>query len=242
MQFYTIPQTENERLDYIRDMITYKLGYPVVNIELNTIQLDMQITEQINEYQKYVSFIDRQIIDLQENSDDYKIYIRDEKNRQIKGILDVFFSNDQFQQFSKIFKNFFITGRLIDMVEIMSYYDMQKKLLKVVHEWRWDERESQIVFSSKLDKTQDQLVFYFYVPEIVDIPEHDFPWVINYQTQCQKEMLGRIRSKISSIKTSIGDIQLDGDTLLNEQKTEKTELINEIRERRSPYILPIQMW
>lgn len=242
MQLYEIPTTQAERLDYICDMILYRLGYPTVNIELNTNQLDVQIREQINIYQQYVPFVNQKIIDLKNNPDDYRIQVTDENNRPIKGIHSVFFSNDQFQSFSKVFRNFFITGKLVDMVEIMSFYDMQKKLLTIIRDWRWDERTSSIVFSSKIDRDQKQLIFYFYVPDLIDIPEYDFTWIINYSVQQQKEMLGRIRSKISSIDTSIGKINLDGDTLLSESKSEKDELINELKQRRSHYIIPIDIW
>lgn len=55
-------------------------------------------------------------------------------------------------------------------------------------------------------------------------------WIKKYTLALAKEMLGYVRSKYSSIPIPESDITLNGDALLSAAETEKTNLIEELRE------------
>lgn len=59
-------------------------------------------------------------------------------------------------------------------------------------------------------------------------------WIRKYALAWAKEMLGRIRSKYSSLPSPTGETTLDGSTLITEAQTEKDSLENELLLRSEP--------
>ena len=55
-------------------------------------------------------------------------------------------------------------------------------------------------------------------------------WIFKYTLALVKEALGNVRSKYKSVPIPQSEVTLDGDTLRTEAKTEKDELIKELRE------------
>jgi len=55
-------------------------------------------------------------------------------------------------------------------------------------------------------------------------------WIIRYGSALAKEMLGRVRSKYSSVPIPNGEVTLDGSDLVSQGQTEKESLITQLRE------------
>jgi len=55
-------------------------------------------------------------------------------------------------------------------------------------------------------------------------------WIIRYGTALVKEMLGRVRSKYSSVPIPGGEVTLDGSDLISQGQSEKEALITQLRE------------
>ncbi len=239
-----IPREEEQRTLYIKNNILNKLGFPTINVELTNEQLDVQITKQRLTYSKENPYMSQVVVDtlVDPHVDEYCVKVEDPLNRNITGIKEIYREDDNFHLFNSMYKPYFLIGNLQSMVETFSYYDLVKKVLRVDPEWTWDERTYTVRFYRKFKRTHKVLVFYFYFPLLEDIQESDIVWLIDYSTAESKEILGRIRSKISSIQTSIGNIQLDGSTLLSESQTEKQRLEEEMRNRHSHFIEPITIF
>lgn len=238
-----IPHEEVQRFQYIKDNLLNSLGFPVINVELTSEQIDMQINKQRLFYSKenpymgvYISESFDPLLDV------YSIRVQDSLGRNITGVKEVYREDDNFHLFNSMYKPYFLIGNIQSMVETFSYYDMVKKVLRIDPEWTWDERTYTLKFYKKFDNKSKVLVFYFYFPLLIDIAESDIMWILNYSIQEAKEVLGRIRSKISSLQTTVGQIQLDGSTLLQEQQTQKKELEDEMKNRHSHFIEPISIF
>ncbi len=239
-----IPRSEEDRLLYIKRNILNKLGYPVVNVELTDEQIDMQINKSRYTYSRENPYMQQDVLDTLTDPtvDEYSLKLKDPLDRNITGIKEVYREDDNFHLFNSMYKPYFLIGNIQSMVETFSYYDIVKKVLRIDPEWTWDERTYTIRFYRKFDRKHKVLVFYFYFPLLEDIQESDLVWIIDYATAETKEILGRVRSKIQSINSSIGNIQLDGPTLLSEAQTEKQKLEEEMRNRHSHFIEPISLW
>lgn len=240
---YIIPRLEHERVEYIKKGILNRLGFPTINIELTVDQLETQIILQRTLYQRenpYMSVCIEDFIPGQENK--YEVHIQDILNRNITGIKEIYRQDDNFHLFNSMYKPYFLIGNIQSMVETFSYYDIVKKVLRIDPEWTWDERNYTIRFYREFSVPSKILIFYFYFPLLEDISEADLMWILNYSVQEQKEILGRIRSKISSIQSTIGNIQLDGQALLSESQSEKTNLMEEMKSRHSHFIEPISIF
>jgi len=55
-------------------------------------------------------------------------------------------------------------------------------------------------------------------------------WIMRYALALAKEMLGRVRSKYSTVPIPNSEVTLDGPALISEAATEKTELIQSLRD------------
>lgn len=240
-----IPNTETERFQYIRNMILNGFGYPVVNVEMTEDQLNLQITKQIQMYSRENPYMQNTITEqLQGDNvwDQYTIRVKDQFGRNITGIKEIYREDDNFNLFNQMYKPYFLIGNIQSMLETFTYYDMVRKVLRVDPEWTWDERTNNIRFYRKFETITKILIFYFYYPNIVDISEPDIIWIIEYQCQEQKEILGRIRGKVQSITTTVGTLQLDGSTLLQEQISQKKDLLEEMKNRHCHFIEPITIF
>lgn len=238
-----IPKEEDQRFQYIRESVLNSLGFPVVNVELTSQQLELQIDKQRFIYSKENPFLGMCIQEsLAPVMDVYSVKVLDPFGRNITGIKEAFREDDNFKLFNSLFQSQFMSGNIQGIIETFTYYDIAKKTLRIDPEWTWDERTYTVRFIRAFQTKIKTLIFYFYFPLLKDIPETDLLWIINYQLQEQKEILGRIRSKISSLQTSVGQFALDGGVLLSEQFTEKLKLEEEMKLRHSHYIEPITIF
>lgn len=241
-----IPEDNETRIKFIRDQILQKLGYPSINIELTPQQITFQITKQLMEYAKEILFMEWTVVTIDPDNptgDAYSAQLYDHKDRRITQLKEVVIADDEFINFANIYKQYLLqrTG-IEEIIKVMSYYDIQRKILRPELEWSFQQRDSKVVVYRRFESQTRLLIFYFVMPLIEDINQKDINWIINFQTQECKEILGRIRSKISSINTTVGQIQLDGQQLLSEQFQEKQQLLDLIRQTDSWYIEPITVF
>lgn len=241
-----IPEDNETRIRFIRDQILQKLGYPSINVELTPQQITFQITKQLMEYAKEILFMEWTVVTIDPDDplgDTYSAQLYDHKNRRITQLKEVVVADDEFINFANIYKQYLLqrTG-IEEIIKVMSYYDIQRKILRPEVEWSFQQRDSKVVVYRRFESQTRLLIFYFVMPLIEDINQKDINWIINFQTQECKEILGRIRSKISSINTTVGQIQLDGQQLLSEQFQEKQQLLDLIRQTDSWYIEPITVF
>lgn len=241
-----IPEENETRIRFIRDQILQKLGYPSINVELTPQQITFQITKQLMEYAKEILFMDWTVITIDPEDplrDGYSAQLYDAKDRRITQLKEVVVADDEFINFANIYKQYLLqrTG-IEEIIKVMSYYDAQRKILRPEIEWTFQQRDSKIVVYKRFESQTRLLIFYFVMPLIEDIHQEDINWIINFQTQECKEILGRIRSKIQSINTSVGQIQLDGQQLLSEAQQEKQQLLELLRQTDSWFIEPITVF
>lgn len=241
-----IPEEGETRIQFIRDQILQKLGYPSINVELTPQQLTFQITKQLMEYSKEILYLDWTIATIDPDNpigDGYSAQLYDQKNRRITQLKEVVVADDEFINFANIYKQYLLqrTG-IEEIIKVMSYYDVQRKILRPEIEWTFQQRDSKVVVYRRFESQTRLLIFYFVIPLIEDIYQNDINWIINFATQECKEILGRVRSKIQSINTTVGQIQLDGQQLLSEQQQEKQQLLEEIKQTDSWFIEPITVF
>lgn len=241
-----IPEEGETRIQFIRDQILQKLGYPSINVELTPQQLTFQITKQLMEYSKEILYLDWTVVTIDPNNptgDGYSAQLYDQKNRRITQLKEVVVADDEFINFANIYKQYLLqrTG-IEEIIKVMSYYDVQRKILRPEVEWTFQQRDSKVVVYRRFESQTRLLIFYFVIPLIEDIYQNDINWIINFATQECKEILGRVRSKIQSINTTVGQIQLDGQQLLSEQQQEKQQLLEEIKQTDSWFIEPITVF
>ena len=238
----TLPTTEEGRYKVIKEYILAKLGYPAVNVELSSIQLEMAIDRAVMLYGKNIPYFSYTVTKPIVGA--YSVKIEDPEGRHILGLKNVIRRSWNMFLFDSIYGQ--IIAYSIDvhkLLEVLTYYDIIKKFALVQHEWHWDEGTQSIRFRTKIFQEDDKvLALYYAVPKLTDINISDTDWIINYATAEAKEMLGRIRKKINSVNTTIGTIQLDGDQLLSEAKEEKAKLLEEIQKRIPPDFNPISIW
>ncbi len=241
-----IPEEGETRIQFIKDQILQKLGYPSINVELTPQQLTFQITKQLMEYSKEILYLDWTVVTIDPNNptgDGYSAQLYDQKNRRITQLKEVVVADDEFINFANIYKQYLLqrTG-IEEIIKVMSYYDVQRKILRPEVEWTFQQRDSKVVVYRRFESQTRLLIFYFVIPLIEDIYQNDINWIINFSTQECKEILGRVRSKIQSINTTVGQIQLDGQQLLSEQQQEKQQLLEEIKQTDSWFIEPITVF
>lgn len=115
---------------------------------------------------------------------------------------------------------------------------MRRKFLNTDPNFDYDPNLQIIYFYPQITNLESyQVIDYQVMPNIQELTQYNYRWLVEYSLQISKEILGRIRSKYTGVNTPLGNIQLDGQSLLSEQQTEKDKLLEELKIRVTQDIL-----
>ena len=227
----------NYNIDDVKNYIKSYLGSETINVELNDTQLTFQISEQQQTISRYIPTIRRVTIELVPGMRSYNL--RDVDNREIISVFQVVRLNE-----NNVFYNQLKLDPLLhpynvdDFISIMQLINMRRKFLNTDPNFDYDPNLQILYFYPPITNMEKyQIIDYQVTPEIHELTEYNYRWLKRYQLQISKEILGRIRSKYTGVNTPLGNIQLDGNTLLNEQQQEKDKLLEELKQRITADIL-----
>lgn len=115
---------------------------------------------------------------------------------------------------------------------------MRRKFLNTDPNFDFDPNLQILYFYPQITQNESyQIIDYQVAPYINELTQYNYRWLVEYALQISKEILGRIRSKYTGVNTPLGNIQLDGQQLLQEQQTEKDKLLEELKQRITQDIL-----
>ena len=226
---YTLQEMENNILNY--------LGGPTVQVELTSSQIQFAISESARTLSRYIPTIRRVTLPVFPGMAEYNLI--DVDNRQIQTVFQTVRVNQ-----NTIFYNIIKLDPLLhpynvdDFIEIIQLIQMREKFMNMDPNFDFDPVLQILHFFPPISIGEIYaIVTYQVTPNLNELTQYNYRWVERYATAIQKELLGRVRSKYSGVNTPIGQVQMDGQTLLSEQSAEKTQLLQELMARVTADVL-----
>lgn len=125
------------------------------------------------------------------------------------------------------------SGTYSTLTQVMQYNEMAKRILGAEPDWR---QEGRMLFIFPIPASA-RGVMIEYKSNCVDVQqlnERDHDLVKRYALMWVKQLVGRVRSKYESLPSAQGSVTMDGAALLDESRTEKELLEEEISQSAYP--------
>lgn len=235
-----------DTLENIKSSILFELGYPFLRVELTDDILEYIINKQMFYYASYVPYI--KTITLTNTQTTNNIKLEDDENRQIIGIgmvlTQTMLNNQMFipsvsirsgndlRKLQEDLKIRIISQQLTELVI--------KDFFGVVYSYRFNPSTQTLTCSPQING-KIYISYYTTYKDISEIKVSGQKWIFRYSLQLQKQQLGRLRSKYSGINTLIGQLNTDGETLLNESKEEISILEEELKKLKFTYLQNVKI-
>lgn len=237
-------------LDDFKTDIKYRLGYPVVNIELSTEQFDLAVNEAITFYQRnHMDGSERVYLPIQVTSDI-------KTNKYVTMPADIISVTRLFKiagtSASMLSTDFVLaadamwaamnSNGMVDYYMLMSYRSLIEDLVTVETPIRFTMNKNRVYVDAADAKLTEGLFLLFEGYRALD-PENDIamladPWLNDYTTAKVKQIWGTTLKKYQSVAMP-GGIMLDGQTMY----TEATETIEKMEsEVILKHQLPIEFY
>jgi hypothetical protein len=215
--------------------IMRRLGAPVIKVELTADHLCDDIEQAIRWFSAKKGVKKQAVMRTYSGKSDY--ILPDE----VDTVLDVIFQIPP-MDISLIFAPFILVDEKVpydvfaapssvgiysSFTQTLQYINTAKRVLGAEPDWRQDGR-TLLLFPVPKNDTAVVLDFKSHLLTIDQLNERDHDLVKRYALAKAKMDLGRIRSKYDSFPTAQGTTTLDGNTLLDEAKTEIEALEEEI--------------
>lgn len=234
-----------DSVENIKKSILFELGYPFLRVELNDEMLEYIINKQLLYYTNYVPYVKTTVMDIGQPKT--TIELQDDENRKILGIgmiiTSVMLNNQLFIPTITVRSGMDLRRMQEDLkIRILSQQLTElviKDFFGVVHTYRYDP-SNQTIYCSPEVSGRIYISYYTNYKDISEVKLYGQKWIFKYQLQLQKYQLGRLRSKYSGIPTLIGELNTDGETLLNEQKEEIQQLEEELKNMKFTFIQNIK--
>lgn len=222
-----------------KNWIMMSLGAPVVKVELTESQVDSSIDSAIKIFSAwapwehiggFTTIPGEAEYDLSKIIPGF-IEVRDVlySPSQAEAILQGFFSDFNFDN-----RHFFwyhsTYATMADYSILNAYNEMY--LRTIGNEGQWTTYGNKLVLSPTPDKSIKVAIRFTAFPEDNDVRRDE--WIRQYALAECKIILGRIRSKYSSLPGPRGDLSMDGDSLVSEGREEQAQL----RERLNEFFIP----
>lgn len=234
-----------DTLENIKSSILFELGYPFLRVELTDDMLEYIINKQMFYYSSYVPYVKTITLTTQTTN---SIKLEDDENRQIIGIGMVLtqsmINNQMFipsisvrsrtdlRKLQEDLKIRIVSQQLTELVI--------KDFLGVVYSFRYNPSTQIITCSPQISGTV-YISYYTTYKSISEIKVSGQKWIFRYSLQLQKQQLGRLRSKYSGVNTLIGQLNTDGETLLNESREEISLLEEELKKLKFTYLQNVKL-
>lgn len=229
---YTLQELQSNIINY--------LGGSTIQVELTTDQVNFAISEQARTLSRYIPTIRRQTISVTPGIAEWNIV--DPDYRDIQTVLQVVRVNQ-----NTIFYNVIKLDPLLhpynvdDFIEIIQLVQMREKFMNMDPNFDFDPVNQIVHFFPPISIGELYAVItYSVTPTFPELTAFNYRWLMRYSVAIQKEILGRVRSKYSGVNTPIGQVSLDGQTLLSEQANEKQQLLTELNARITSDVLRYQ--
>lgn len=235
-----MPSPSDFTEEYLEEYVRTKLGYPVIQVELDDAHIEMAIRDSIELFQKYrpLQYIQGQLM----AKGTYLISPPEDS----MGVLDIDYSvQNQLDSMSVeaalLYDPFyFISSGAIGGVDIQ-LYDMTRRWMELVGR----------VFSAEFDWESTDDGLFMYIPQTAKVK---IVWAMpydglsdirrEYQTLFQdlvvaksRQILGDIRNKYGGIPGAGTVVQLDGATQKQQGMQEEQTITDELK-RISPHYIP----
>jgi len=227
----------------IRDRILFKLGYPVIRVELVTEQLNTCILEAVKKYYEYAALEYGFRVVPASNG-----FAEIPEDIHVKRIVDVIFEMDGDTFGFGAFGDMAQVGwayqmpSLSDFIqdfEISKYYlyvqqiEDMKKILSINRNWVI--ANGRIELFPKGNTTANVGILYGDVPHLKEVENEE--WIQDYALAQAKQVLGEIREKLASSSGAGGNLALNGSQLKSEGKASEDQLRESLYKKVRP--LPI---
>ncbi len=223
-----------DSVENIKKSILFELGYPFLRVELNNEMLEYIIDKQLLYYTNYVPYVKTTVVNV--TSPTSTIQLTDDEDRKILGIgmliTSVMLNNQLFIPTVNVRTGMDLKRMQEDLkIRILSQQLTElvvRDFFGVIHTFRYNPSTQTITCSPEVNG-KIYISYYSTYKDISEVKLYGQKWIFKYQLQLQKYQLGRLRSKYSGIPTLIGELNTDGETLLNEQKEEIQQLEEELK-------------
>lgn len=239
----TYPNRLTERFDEteLYDWVRRQLGHPIVDVELEREHVEDALGEALAVYSRHKS---RKATESFVTAANLPAHIYHFRTLGHRGVLKVEFQgvqegltapNIEAQLLSGSFAYYGVAAPKFDL----RYYEYARQWVKIASRELSSEETYRV--------SEDQKVLYVYTPgkqtrvtvtlaldhvSPTTIPSWDQEWVRKFVLSWSKTILGRIRSKFSTVKGANGDITMDGEKLLSEGQEELKALEERIAKSR----------
>lgn len=237
----TFPARRTEIFDeqeYV-EWVKRQLGYPILDVELDPENIKDGLKEALALYSKFKA---RKATESFTAADGMTVHpittpgVRGVYKVDFQGVTDGLNApNIEAQLMSGSFAYYGVAAPKMDL----RYYEYARQWVKLAsrelsseqdYHLSDDGRTVYIYSPGRMTKVTLTLTLDHVSPRTV--PTHDQYWIRRYMLAYSKGILGRIRSKFSTIPGANKDLTLDGPALLEESKTEMETLMKEIERNR----------
>lgn len=220
----------------------FELGFPLLRVELSDDILDYIITKQISYYTINFPYVKTLTLRVQQNTSE--IELKDDEGREILGIgMIVTESMGQGMRYFGIPRQYDLRQLQDELkLRILKWQYTEiivKDVMGTVYTFRFNPETSIVTFTPPVNNTV-LILYYTTYKSVNEIKPSGKKWIFKYSLQLQKQYLGRVRSKYSGINTLMGQLNTDGETLLNEQNEEIRTLEEELKNSRTTYLRHLQ--
>lgn len=244
-----LPYPTEQSIDYpstrvvdgvdLRDYARAFLGYPAVDIELSESQYNAALTDTLDTYNKYLATPRRGELLVVPGQKDY--FLPEVGDRGVYEVMftrtDGYIYSNPF--FGREFPNIQTLPHFDEYVYGISFLDSLKRTTSTEPEFEWDSYSNKLwIDLGPADGINDSYRVTYYWQEdtpLQRIPSQHRKWVKDFYLASCQEILGQIRSKYGGVvKAPGGDLNLNGQDLLQRAVTMKERLIEEIKSLQPP--------
>ena len=220
----------------VKDFVLSRLGYPVVDVELEDFQIETCIEEAVSKLEYHSPDWMTQYASFQTSS---SINVYELPPEIANNLTDVWYQRDFFKfganpgsleyDFSIMF---FTNTGLFNNYNVSQYLLMQQYLKQVKNVLgqgsSWQLVNNKFLHIWPVPDTNEGVLLEFRALDANTIHPAYKSWIQRYSLCVAKEILGRIRGKYQTLPGPSGGSKLDGAALLSEAAQEKVSLLQEL--------------
>lgn len=225
----------------LKEFIQRKLGKGVVGVELTDDQLDDAVMLAVEYFQEWVGQCKSVLFSLTTDTEydgsliasdiDYVVNVAFPLTSS--GIEDVFdWAGVEINPFTFVYGG--STGGYSDIVQMLQYQEMAKRIVSADREWEWDESRDKLIVTPTPTSGEQVLVSYISTDvDLTYLKTYEWRPIRDYALAQAMKTLAAIRMKYSEKPSATGAFAMDGDALwanaeaIEQQVEEKMRSLSE---------------
>lgn len=241
----------------IREEILSRLGGSRLEVELDQNDYDLATKEAIRVYSRYVPFQGWKVLPVTTSQKKYVLDLS--QHPGFTGVIQLAFITrrtkpsaiDPFDPYDTVVGGLLVGDETFgDILQRIFYTEDAARIISAEPEWRGEWEAGTYALYVDVVRSETLAAYHWcghYTPDsnastgMQLIPDADTDWILDYiEARCMLT-LGRVRRKFGGIPNPEGSVdEVDGTALVDEGNTKRTELLDDIKQRRFPLLPEIE--